>query len=449
MKIKIFRKKFSMTNCTSKPFTFSRLNSKKVEASFSGGTITSDGGLLLVREVDKKFGITKRLSKLLSDRRNSDYITHTYCDMLRQRIYGLAAGYEDVTDHDKLRLDPAFQTMVSREEDLASASTLSRFENSVTRDDCLRMSLGLVEHFIGQHKTVPNELILDFDPTDYLLYGDQESKHYHGYYSDYCYLPLYVFCGEHLLVSYLRPSDIDGALHAGAILKLLVKRFRQVWPNVRIQFRADSGFTRRPILHWCEHNSVDYVVGMAQNKRILKLVEPTLQRAKSTFEQTETKQKEFISFEYAAESWNYQRRIVTKVEYNSHGSNIRCVVTNLSEPTAESIYNEHYCLRGDMENQIKQQKLDLFASRVSCQRFMANQFRVLLSAYAHVLLASLRQVGLGGTKLANSYYATMRNKLFKIGAIVIKNTRRIQFLFSAHYTEQELFEGIVQKLVPG
>jgi hypothetical protein len=438
-----------MTDCTPKSLNFSALNGKKVIGSFSGGSITSDGGLLLLREVDKRFGITNRLSKLILDRRNPSYITHTYYAMLKQRIYALAAGYEDVNDHNSLRTDPAFQAIVSREEELASASTLSRFENAVTSDDCLRMSIGLVEHFISQHKCAPTELVLDFDPTDYRLYGDQEHKHYHGYYGDYCYLPLYVFCGEHLLVAYLRPSDIDGSLHAGAILKLLVKRLRQSWPNVRIKFRGDSAFARRHILHWCEHNNVEYVVGMAQNKRILKLVAPTLDAVKTNFEATQDKQKEFISFKYAAESWNQPRKIVTKVEYNRHGSNVRCVITNLPEQNSQAVYDEHYCPRGDMENQIKQQKLDLFASRVSCQRFLANQFRVLLSAYAHLLLSSLRQVGLTDTKFANSYYATMRNKLFKIGAVVIKNTRRIQFLFSVHYTEQDLFHNLVQKLVPG
>ena len=348
-----------------------------------------------------------------------------------------------------LRLDPAFQTIVGREEALAGGSTLSRFENMVTREDCLKMSIGLVEHFVCQQEGTPEELILDFDPTDYRLYGNQEGKHYHGYYGDYCYLPLYVFCGEHLLVSYLRPSDIDGALHAGAILKLLVKRFRQVWPNVRVIFRGDGAFARKHILHWCENNNVGYITGIAQNKRLLKLVEPTLKLAKTNFEATQTKQKEFTSFEYAAKGWNNKRKIAAKIEYNSHGSNIRCVITNFTAQDAQIIYDDHYCPRGDMENQIKQQKLDLFASRVSCQKFMANQFRVLLSAYAHVLLASLRRIGLMGTKFASSYYATMRNKLLKIGAVIIKNTRRIQFLFSGHYTEQDLFQKVVEKLVPG
>jgi len=309
--------------------------------------------------------------------------------------------------------------------------------------------MGLVEHFISRHKGTPDELILDFDPTDYRLYGNQEDKHYHGYYEDYCYLPLYVFCGEHLLISYLRPSDIDGSLHAGAILKLLVKRLRQAWPNVRIKFRCDSAFARRHILHWCEHNNVDYVIGIAQNKRSLKLVEPTLALAKTNFEAAQEKQKEFTSFNYAAASWNAQRKIIAKVEYNCKGSNIRMIVTNLKEEIPQVVYDDQYCPRGDMENQIKQQKLDLFASRVSCQKFIANQFRVLLSAYAHVLLSMLRETALAGTKLVNSYYGTLRNKLLKIGAVVIKNTRRIQFLFSAHYSEQDLFKHVVEKLVPG
>lgn len=437
-----------MTDFTPKTFNFAALNGKKVVGSFSGGSVTSDGGLLLLREIDKKFGITNKLSNLIFDCRNPVYIEHTYAQMLRQRVYAIAAGYEDLNDHIQLRTDPAFQTIISREKDLASSSTLCRLENAVTRSDCLRMSVGLVEHFIFRHKVAPQELTLDFDPTDYRLYGHQEDRHYHGYYGDYCCLPLYVFCGEHLLVSYLRPSDIDGALHAGAILKLLVKRFRQVWPNVRIKFRGDSAFARKHILHWCEHNNVDYIIGIAQNKRNLELVKPTLALAKSNFENTREKQKEFTSFNYAAASWNVPRKIIAKVEYNDKGSNIRLVVTNFEEQNSQVIYNECYCPRGDMENQIKQQKLDLFASRVSCQKFIANQFRVLLSAYAHVLLSTLREVALVGTKFADSYYGTLRNKLLKIGAVVIKNTRSIRFLFSSHYTEQELFENVLEKLVP-
>lgn len=437
-----------MKNCTLKAFNLSALNGKKVIGSFSGGSVTSDGGLVLLREVDKKFGITKKLSSLIVDKRNQAYVDHSYSEMLKQRIYALAAGYEDLNDHIYLRKDPAFQVIVNQEQELSSSSTLSRLENTATREDCVRMNIGLVEHFINQHAVAPAELVLDFDPTDYRLYGHQEDRHYHGYYGDYCYLPLYVFCGEHLLVSYLRPSDIDPALHAGAILKLLVKKLRSVWPKVRITFRADSAFARRHILHWCEQHNVEYIVGMAQNSRNLKLVAPVLEKAKNKYTATQVKQREFTSFSYAAKSWKSSRTIIAKVEYTSNGSNIRMLVTNLKHNDPQLVYDEHYCPRGDMENQIKQQKLDLFAQRVSCHKFMANQFRMLLSAYAHVLLATLRQVALRGTNYANSYYSTLRNRLLKIGAVVIKNTRRVQFLFSAHYPEQELFHTILEKLVP-
>jgi hypothetical protein len=435
-------------NCTSKPFNFSPLGRKKVIGSFSGGSITSDGGLLLLREVDKKYGITSKIGRLIFDKRNPLYITHTLNSMLRQRIYGIAANYEDLNDHDYLRHDPAFQIVINKEQELASSPTLSRLDNMVSRADCVAMSINLVEQFIASHNGAPKELVLDFDPTDYKLYGHQEDRHYHGYYEDYCYLPLYVFCGDHLLVAYLRPSDIDGALHTGAILKLLVRRFRQEWPDVKIMFRGDCAFARRSILHFCEQNNVDYVTGISQNKRIEKLAAPTLSLAKQQFDNTNTNQRIFTQFSYAAESWNHQRRIIAKVEQNSKGSNLRCVITNLDHYEPQFIYEQLYCPRGDMENYIKQQKLDLNAGRVSCPKFIANQFRVLLSAYAYVLLSTLKRKYLIGTKFENVYCSTLRNNLLKIGAIIIKNTRTVKFLFSSHYTQQELFETIISKLVP-
>lgn len=436
-----------MANCPSDFMNFSPLGRKKVTGSFTGGSITNDGGLLLLREIDKKCKITSNIGRLISDKRNPYYITHTLNSMLRQRIYAIAANYEDINDHDYLRHDVAFQSIINKNKELASSPTLSRLENMVSRADCVRMSINLVEHFISSHKTAPQELVLDFDPTDYKLYGHQEKRNYHGYYGDYCYLPLYVFCGEHLLVSYLRPSDIDGALHAGAILKLLVKRFRQVWPEVKILFRGDCAFARRHLFHFCEHNNVDYVTGISQNKRIEKLATPTLNSALAEFKKTNLNQRAFTEFSYAAQSWNNNRRIVAKIEQNIKGSNLRCVITNLKHE-AQIIYDNYYCPRGDMENYIKQQKLDLNAGRVSCPKFIANQFRVLLSSYAYVLLSELRRTLLAGTKFENVYCSTLRNNLLKIGAIVIRNTRRVKFLFSSHYTQQELFKSMISKLVP-
>ncbi|MBM3419228.1 MAG: IS1380 family transposase [Bacteroidetes bacterium] len=435
-----------MTNCTPKTLSFSPLGRHQITGSFSGGSITSDGGLLLLREVDKRLKLSKRLSKCIVDLRDPAYIEHTIEDMLKQRIYAIAAGYEDVSDHNFLREDLSFQTVVNRTQALASAPTLSRLENAVTRRDCVTLGKEMVEQFIRNQKTIPKELTLDFDPTDYRLHGHQEKRHYHGYYESYCYLPLYVFCGDQLLVSYLRSSNEDGALHAGAILKLLVKRFREVWPNVKILFRGDCAFSRKRILHWCERNHVDYVVGFAQNKRLLKQVEALAKTTETAFEMTQEKQRCFTELYYAAESWNHPRRIICKVEHHEKGSNIRFLITNLKEVPQE-VYDKLYCPRGDMENQIKQQKLDLFAQRVSCSDFIANQFRVLLSGFAYILLSSLRTHGLSATELATSYCQTIRNKLFKIGAIVIKNTRRIQYLFSSYCPAQDIFRIATQRLV--
>ena len=239
-----------MPNCTTSSMSFSPLGRKKITASFTGGSITSDGGLLLLREIDKELGLTHSIAKCIKDERNQSYVDHKAKDIIRQRVYALAAGYEDLNDHDILRKDISFQTMVSRDSELASSATLSRFENMVTHNGCVALSKLLVEEFISSFKVAPRELILDFDQTDFTLYGNQEDSHYHGYYQDFCYLPLYVYCGEQVLAAYLRPSNIDGSKHGGALLKLLVKRLRQAWPNVLIRFRCDGAFARRHILSW-------------------------------------------------------------------------------------------------------------------------------------------------------------------------------------------------------
>ncbi len=437
-----------MPNCTTSAMNFSPLGRKKVIASFTGGSITSDGGLLLLREVDKELQLSNKIAKLITDTRHSSYVKHSVVHMIRQRLYGLAAGYEDLNDHDLLRKDSCFQVAVSKEQELASSSTLSRFENIITRRDCVELNKLLVEKFIASHKTAPRELVLDFDPTDFVLHGTQEGAHYHGCYRRFCYLPLYVFCNKQLLIAYLRPSNIDGAKHAGAILKLLVDRFRELWSQVRIVFRCDGAFARRHILTWCENNNIEYLVGLSQNKRNLTLAKPTLELAKSMYDSTQTKQKIFTEFSYQANSWHTPRRVIAKVEHNRYGHNLRLVVTNKTQSPQE-IYEQDYCLRGDMENDIKQQKLDLRADRVSSHDFMANQFRMLLSGFAYVLFSHLSRTKLKTTKFANSYCKTIRANLIKIGAIVIKNTRSIKFLLSSSFVEQELFTQLGINLESG
>ena len=319
-----------MANCSSKMIRFSSLNRKKVEANFNGGHITSDGGLLLLREVDKRLALTKRLSQMIRDDRHPGYVNHALEYLIRQRVYAIAAGYEDVNDHDELRKDVCFQTAVGREVNLASSSTLSRFENSIDRESLVKISQCLVEHFIASHQTAPKELILDFDPTDHEIYGHQENRHYHGYYRHDCFLPLHVFCGRHLLVSLLRPSNIDGAKYAGVVLRLLVNRIRQAFPDVRIIFRGDCAFARKRILRWCEKSHVDYVVGMASNRRLQTLVEPLTKQAQTQYEATQEKQRLFADTTYTADSWKQTRRIIAKAEHHENGSNLRFVLTTLT-----------------------------------------------------------------------------------------------------------------------
>lgn len=436
-----------MANCNTKNISFSSLNRKKIIAGFNGGAIGSDGGLLLLREVDKQLGLTKKISKVFNDHRHQSYVEHSVEHMLKQRIYAIAAGYEDVNDHDSLRNDLCFQTSVGREVSLASSATLSRFENSVDRKVLIEISKILVEHFIARHKTTPQELVLDFDPTDNRIYGHQEKRHYHGYYQNYCYFPLHVFCGEHLLVSLLRTSDIDGAKYAGAILRLLVKRFREVWPGVKIVFRGDSGFARKRILCWCEKNNVEYIVGIGGNSRLQKLAQETTKQVEDLYETTKEKQRTFAEFYYAAESWKIKRRIIVKAEYNDKGANTRFLITNKKD-IPQVVYDNHYCPRGDMENNLKQLKLDLYSDRNSCHDFLANHFRLLLSSVAYILLIELRYVHLRGTTLAKAYCGTIQLKLFKIGVMILKNTRSIKFLLASHHPYQNDFIIAAQSLVP-
>jgi len=419
-----------------------------VAAEFTGGDVTSDGGALLLRAIDQRLKLTEQLLKVIPDKRNPVYIVHSMESLLKQRIYGIALGYEDLNDHTTLRHDIGLQTAVNRDEVLASSSTLCRLENTSARRVAVDINKVFIETFIKSFDTDPKELILDFDPTDDLVYGHQEKRFYHGYYGDYCFLPLYVFCGEHLLISYLRPSNIDGAKHAWAILALLVKRFRKQWPHVKIIFRGDSGFCRHNMFSWCDRNNVHYITGIAKNNRLLELSKDSRDEAKRGYETSSEKQRLFDDFSYSAKSWKQDRRIIVKAEHTDKGENPRFVVTNLSDDS-QFLYEEIYCARGDMENRIKEQQLDLFADRTSCHDWWPNQFRLLLSSCAYVLISGIRRIGLENTELEKAQCGTIRLKLFKIGAVIIRNTRRIRFLLSSAYPYQTLFFDICAKLVPG
>jgi hypothetical protein len=305
----------------------------------------------------------------------------------------------------------------------------------------------LIDPFNASFKKAPKKLILDFDATDDRVHGKQEGRFFHGYYDHYCFLPLYVFCGDQLLVNYLRPSKIDGAKHAWAILALLVKRLRQQWPKVKIIFRGDSGFCRWKMLAWCERHHVGYIVGIAKNKRLDASIKPLLGEAADCFDEWGTKVRWFADIHYAAKSWDHPRRVIAKIEHTDKGSNPRYVVTNL-EGKAQALYDRLYCARGDMENRIKEQQLDLFADRTSCHRWWPNQFRLLLSSLAYVLLEAIRRLALKGTALARAYVGTLRLKLLKIGAVILKNTRRIRFLLASACPYQDLFFKVAAKLTP-
>jgi hypothetical protein len=331
-----------------------------------------------------------------------------------------------------------FQSAVDRDADLASPSTLCRFENRVNQGMLREMNVAMVDVFIESFDRAPEELILDFDSTDNAVHGEQVGRFFHGYYDHYCFLPLYVFCGNHLLAAYLRPSNIDNAKNAWAILALLVKRFRQVWPQVRIIFRGDSGFCRHRMFDWCEKNGVFYLVGIAQNSRLLEQSHSLICRAERLCQATGEKQRIFGKVTYAAETWNLKRRVIVKAEHSARGPNPRFVVTNMpGDP--RTIYDEVYCARGEAENRIKEQQLCLFADRTSCMNWLPNQFRVLLSALAYALVESMRRIALRGSELARARCDTIRLKLLKIGAVIIRNTRRVKLLYSSAYPYQGLF----------
>jgi hypothetical protein len=438
-----------MTQCTGKQLVFSRLKRQQIVADFDGGRLTSDAGALLLREVDRKIGLTEALADCIADRRDPAKIRHGVRTMLAQRIFGIALGYEDLNDQKTLRDDPLMAVSAQRRPDpgepLASPSTLCRFENAVTWRSQVRMGGVLVDQFIASYEQPPKELIFDFDATDDPLHGNQVGRFFHGYYDCYCFLPLYVFCGEHLLTSYLRPSNIDPAKHARPILKLLVDRVRQAWPDTRIIFRGDSGFCRWKLLRWCEGHQIGYVVGIARNKVLERKAARHMKAAEKAFQRTGQKQRNFHEFHYAAGTWDRKRRVIVKAERLSQGPNCRFVVTNLSEPPQE-IYDGRYTARGDMENRIKEQQLELFADRTSCHDFAANQFRLLLASAAYVLLEHLRRVVLAGTQLARAQVGTIRVKLLKVAARVVTSVRRVVFHLSSSYPYQALFRLLVARL---
>jgi len=434
---------------------FTAVGRRKVVADFAGGRLTSDAGVLLLREMDRRLGLLDAIDAAIPDPREPSSVVHSQRTMLAQRIFSIALGYEDLNDQQTMRTDPALQVAAGvapqESEAMASAPTLCRLENRISRQTNIALSKILVDQFIASHDTPPEEIVLDFDATDDPVHGTQLGRFFHGYYRCYCFLPLYVFCGDQPLVAYLRPSKIDGAKHAWAILKLLVTYLRKHWPDVKVTLRGDGGFARWRMMRWCDKNQVQYVLGLPTNSRLLELANKWTTQATELFEQscTETecvKQRLFGEFQYAAGTWDRERRVIVKAEYLPAGPNTRFIVTNLpGEP--KRLYDELYAIRGDMENRIKEQQLMLFADRTSCHEFQANQFRLLLSTFAYVLMEALRREHLTGTKLANAQAGTIRLKLLKLAARVCTSVRRIVFHLSSSFPHQDLFRQLASRLI--
>ena len=436
-----------MPKCTADQIEFGRLGRRVVEANFEGGAISSDGGLLMLRQVERRLGLLGAVAETLPDPRSPLLVKHQTEQLLRQRVFGLCQGYEDLNDHDSLRDDLVMQTALERDSAAASSPTLCRFENRADRAAAVSIHRILVEQFIASFKEAPSELILDFDATDDIVHGNQDGRHFSGSLQSF-YWPLYVFCGEQLLTAYLRPAKKDAALHAAAILKLLATRLREAWPGVRILFRGDSGFCRPLLMGWCERHGVDYVIGLAKNSRLHALSASWYDAAETAFEETGLSQRHFGEFIYQAGSWPRQRRVIVKAEHNELGANPRFVVTTLGN-TPQELYERGYCGRGEMENRIKECQLGLFADRTSCHLWWPNQFRLLLSSLAYVLMERLRAIGLAGTEMARAQVGTIRVRLLKLGAVIVRNTRRVRFFLASAFPHQDIFRLAVKRIMSG
>lgn len=438
-----------MTDCTAVPLPFASLGRKAVVADFRGGRLTTDAGALLLRELEQRLGLFRALDAAIPDPRLPELIVHEQHALLAQRITAIACGYEDLNDHLTLRRDPALQLAAGcppePDATLASPATLCRLENRVDRATLVRIAAVLVDQFIAAHAEPPEHLILDFDATDDPVHGRQEGRFFHGYYDHHCFLPLYVFCGDELLAAYLRPANIDASRHARAVLKLLVDRLRAAWPQVKVTIRADSGFCRWRLMRWCDSNGIGYVLGLARNPALERAARDWTERAERQFGRTGQLQRLFGCFAYAAGSWDRLRRVIVKAEHTARGANPRFVVTNVPEDPQE-LYEAVYCQRGETENRIKEQQLDLFADRTSCHRFLANQLRLLLSSAAYLLVQALRREALAGTELAEAQVGTIRLKLLKVAARVLVSARRVVFHLASSYPYQELMRQVHERL---
>lgn len=463
------------TDCTSKQYEFQWGGRRRMVASFDGGRISSDGGCVLLREVDLKLGVIGRLAECFIDQRSPESIEHPLEDLLRQRVFGLALGYEDLVDHDDLRRDALLAACVGKRDPtggdrrlerdrgnaLAGKSTLNRLEWGLAEEaaaldryhriavDSEAVERFFVELFLESYDQAPERIVLDFDATDDPLHGEQEGRFFHGYYDCYCYLPLYVFCGKHLLCAQLRRSNIDASAGSVEVLERIVAQIRERFPEVSILVRGDSGFAREGIMAWCEEHAVDFCFGLARNSRLEFYLEPALARAEKLSGAAGSSQRVYEEINYQTrESWSRPRRVVGKAEWTPHGSNPRFVVTSLTREdfAASQLYEEIYCARGEAENRIKEQQLDLFATRTSGRLMRVNQVRLWFSSVAYVLIDALRRIALPGTVLANAYCGTIRTRLLKIGARVRVSVRRVWVSLTTAHPSEKTFSRALANL---
>ena len=460
--------------------TAQKLGGRELVWRFDGGDITSDGGVLMLQKLEERAGIVRRFAACFTDYRKPEQIEHPLLDLITQRVFGLALGYADLNDHDELRRDPMLAVALNKDDvkgerrrraqdrgkALAGKSTLNRLEltapdydgspqqKETDKPETKKIAVDpesidalLVDVFLEAQEQAPDRIILDLDATDDVLYGHQEGRFYHGYYHDYCYLPLYVFCGEHLLCARLRTSNIDASADSVEELEPVVAHIRQRWPAVKILLRGDAGFCREKLMAWCEREGLDYIFGLAQNPRLKKMIEAQMAQAEKQYQETQSPARVFTEFFYATQhTWSCPRRVIAKAEHLDKGANPRFVVTSLSaeQMAAQELYEKGYCARGECpENRIKEQQLDLFADRTSTGKMWSNQLRLYLSSIAYVLLQTLRRTALAGTELEKAQCGTIRRKLLKIGAQVRVTVRKVWISLSGSYPYATLFAQVL------
>jgi hypothetical protein len=438
------------TECSQDSFDFASLGGRKVTAAFDGGAITSNAGALLLRETDRVLGLSRQAAACFKDSRRQDRIEHEVETLVAQRIHGIALGYEDLNDHDELRHDPVLGLLSGKLEArrgdcavLAGKSTLNRLEHAPRSDDDRYCKLSVdegamkklfVSLFLKSHATPPNRIVLDLDATDDPIHGDQEGRFFHGYYKCYCYLPLYIFCGRHLLLAKLRPSNIDASAGAKEEIAWMVAQLRESWPDVDVWLRADSGFCREELMAWCEDHGVHYVFGLARNPRLEAAIADELSQTRAKATESGKPERLFKELRYQTRnSWSRERRVVAKAEHLPKGANPRFIVTSLTSEAfeAQELYEKIYCARGEMENRIKECQLDLFADRTSAESLSANQLRLWFASLAYVLVTALRRMALQRTELAQATAGTIRLKLLKLGALVTVSVRRIKIAIAS------------------